>query len=246
MLTGTSSLETLIPNIPRIESYEVSEVVLSEVEILQIQYEMSAGDIQKLLPPALDATLPPLGQWTLWSVQQSPWGPFNLVQFRLSCRSGARPRSFLLSAAINNEDAGRVLSEHWGLASILANVDFKHSYESAEVIVSNNSKTLLEFQALDPEPLADQDVQFFASMHAANTPHGLRLVQFDPTYETMRVERYTPSLSSFKSDTWGAGSTHPHYPVIGFGLRANIHLPKIRFVCRPDVSAFQGTEEVGA
>ena len=246
MLVGTQPLEELISNIPCIESFDADPQELSQVEILQVQYELSASQIQTLLPPALDATLPPLGQWTIWSAPESPWGSFCLSQFRVSCRSGARPRGLLLAATIDNPTAQEALAAQWGLSSQLAETKFERAYESASLLIQVQDRPVLDLQALDPEPLNSTDVQFFASMHAAQTPNGLRLVQFDPSYETNRVERYTPKINSIDAGFWNCQSAQPVYPVIGYGLSATVHLPKLRFVCKPDVSAFQGTEVIGA
>ena len=112
------------------------------------------------------------------------------------------------------------------------------------VTVSALDTNILECVAKDPEPLTSQDIQFFASMHAANTPSGLRLVQFDPSYVVHRAERYTPQLDRFDAQRWGSDLIEPTYPVIGYGVNADITLPRIRFACRPEVSAFEGTEVV--
>ena len=106
MLAGTTPLSELATDLPTIPTWSIDTFELTSVEILQVQYELAAVEIQRFLPPALHPTLPPLGQWTCWDVPDSPWGAFLLVQFRVSCRSGARPRAFLLGAAIDNATAG--------------------------------------------------------------------------------------------------------------------------------------------
>ena len=243
MLSGVVKLEESAAKLPTISSFDIEPVDLSNVEIIQLQYELSASRIESLLPPALHPTLPPLGLWTCWSVADSPWGLFELVQFRLSCRSGARPRTLLLSAATNNEHAANSLAQ-WGLNCRVEEINFIRGYETAQFQVHQSSELTLSAEAQDPEPLTATDIQFFASMHPANTPNGLRLVQFDPTYEVQRAERYEPNLKHFNARAWGYEQAIPSYPVIAWGVNANIHLPQIRFVCRSDVTAFEGTEVV--
>ena len=101
-------------------------------------------------------------------------------------------------------------------------------------------------QLRNPVSLQVNDVQSFASMHAAQTPSGLRLVQFDPNYEVSRTERYAPSLEHFDAVSWGREGIVPSYPVTAWGANATIHLPRIRFACRADIDAFRGTESVQA
>lgn len=244
MLTGTSRLDQLIPDLPTIASWNVEPVALEEVEILQAQFELAATDIERFLPPALHPTLPPLGHWTCWDVPDSPWGRFRLVQFRLSCRSGARPRSFLLGSMIDNAVAQENLSDGWGLAASQAKIRFLRSYDAAEFQATLNDHLAIDIKLRNPESLAVSDLQLFASMHGANTPNGLRLVQFDPSYEVHRTERYIPTINHFDANAWQLAGIDPVYTVIAWGANATIHLPNIRFVCHPDIDAFRGTESV--
>ena len=244
MLTGNSPLEQLVPNLPTIASWKVDPVVLEGVEMLQAQFEVAARNIEHFLPPALHPTIPPLGQWSCWDVPDSPWGPFRLAQFRLSCRSGARPRAFLLGSMIDNEDAQENLSSNWGLKATQADIEFLRNYDAAEFQVVVADHLAIDVKLRNPESLATSDLQLFASMHGAKTPSGLRLVQFDPTYEVHRTERYFPTIDHFNANAWRREGIEPVYAVTAWGANSTIHLPNIRFVCRPDIDAFRGTESV--
>ena len=244
MLTGTTPLEELVPKLPTIASWQVEAVALEGVEILQAQFELAATSIERFLPPALHPTIPPLGHWTCWDVSDSPWGRFRLVQFRLSCRSGARPRAFLLGSMIDNESAKVHLSRSWGLEATEANIQFLRSYDAAEFQVDTNDGLAIDVKLRNPESLSTSDLQLFASMHGANTPSGLRLIQFDPSYEVHRTERYVPTMDHFDAHAWHRVGIEPVYAVTAWGANATIHLPNIRFVCRPDIDAFRGTESV--
>jgi hypothetical protein len=74
----------------------------------------------------------------------------------------------------------------------------------------------------------------------ASTPRGLRLVQVEPEYALERVERVRPRLEHFVSD----GTLEPSHPVTASVAVGSITLPRVRFVSRPDVLAFEGTESV--
>lgn len=244
MLQGQSRLQELIPELPEIKSFDVEPVELAFVEILQVQYEIASANIESLLPTALHPTIPPLGLWSCWDVHDSPWGAFRLAQFRISCRSGARPRTFLLGSVVNNGETQQVLASRWGFNAKLGEIDFVRGYEMAEFQIQDQDKTVLNARTFDPESLTANDIQFFATMHGAMTPKGLRLVQFDPSFEVHRAERYQPNIDEFDGAYWGSPLISPSYPVIAWGANATIHLPKIRFLCRPDVDAFAGTEVV--
>ena len=244
MLVGTTPLEQLVVKPPTISTWAIEPEVLEGVEILQAHYELAASGIERFLPPALHPTIPPIGQWTCWDVPDSPWGPFRLVQFRISCRSGARPRAFLLSAAIDNEKAQVHLAKNWGLNAFQANIQFKRSYDAAEFQLTVGDRPAIGIQLRNPESLGIADLQLFASMHGASTPLGLRLVQFDPSYEVSRTERYVPTIVNFDANVWQRDGINPVYAVTAWGANATIHLPRIRFVCRPDIDAFRGTESV--
>ncbi|MCY3860300.1 MAG: hypothetical protein OXG25_15480 [Gammaproteobacteria bacterium] len=244
MLIGTTPLEQLVSELPTIPNWDIEPVVLDGVEILQAQFELAATNIEQLLPPALHPTIPPLGHWSCWEVPDSPWGSFKLVKFRLSCRSGARPRTFLLGAFIDNQEAQQNLSNNWGLAARQAKISFVRSYDAAEFNVIVNKQLALDVKLRNPESLATADLQLFASMQGANTPSGVRLVQFDPSYEVNRTERYTPTIDHFAPHVWQREGIDPVYAVTAWGANTTIHLPKIRFVCRPDIDAFRGTESV--
>ncbi len=244
MLIGTTPLEQIVSELPTIPSWDIEPVVLENVEILQAQFELAATDIERFLPPALHPTIPPLGHWSCWAVPDSPWGSFKLVQFRLSCRSGARPRTFLLGGLIDNQAARKELASTWGLEAVQAEVRFVRSYDAAEFKATVNDQLAIDVKLRNPESLATSDLQLFASMHGANTPSGVRLVQFDPSYDVNRTERYTPTIDHFAPHVWQREGIDPVYAVTAWGANTTIHLPKIRFVCRPDIDAFRGTESV--
>jgi hypothetical protein len=87
-------------------------------------------------------------------------------------------------------------------------------------------------------------VQFSVTSTLAMTPRGLRLVQLEPEYELRRVERLRPRLDDFDSRSWGGPQLEPGYPVSATVSVGDITIPSIRYVSRPDVSAFGGTERV--
>ena len=245
MYQGTASLDALVPNAPEVSAPAAEPFVLQGAEMLQFTYEVAGADIEALLPPALHPTIPMLAQWLCWSVPHSPWGTFNLCMLRLSCRSGARPRTFLRRSVIDNAAAGVALAAGWGFNAAEGQVAFRRNYDCAEVRVIEGGRTTLAAKAVDPDPLNPSDLQFFSAMHAARLPQGFRLIQFDSAAELSRAERYRPEVQGYDAAAWGDAAIRPDHPVTAFGAGADISLLPVRFLCQPDQLAFTGTERVG-
>ncbi|MGH7893851.1 MAG: acetoacetate decarboxylase family protein [Candidatus Binatia bacterium] len=244
MLFGTADVDVLAAGAPVMERLDTEPLTLSGVSVLQVTYEMSAASREVLLPPALHPTDPPLVSWFFWRCAEGPLGAFQLAQLRVECRSGLRPRGFLLGAMIDSESAGRTLAARWGYGSRLGEVRLARQYDAVEGTVRLGGRTILDVALRDPDPLGGHDVQYTASMHLARTPRGVRLVQVDPTFTLERAERGRPHLVTFDAAAWGDPRIVPTHPVSASIAIADVTLPKLRYLCRPDVWAFDGTESV--
>lgn len=250
MLVGTGDPATLSPRAPRMDSLEGGAVTLPAVEIARALFELRHRDLQALLPPALHPTLPPLVSFTIWRCRESPWGAFQLAQTQISCRSGVRPRVYLVSAAIDGpEAAARALASRWGFTLWPARIRILRRYDAVSVQVERATPdapdptgVVLALTLSDPEPLAPGDVQLTAGMHPAQTRRGARLVQVDTEVRISRAERSQPFLEAFDPAAWGEARLAPATPVSAAFLEAEVILPRLRYVCRPDELAFTGTE----
>ena len=69
-------------------------------------------------------------------------------------------------------------------------------------------------------------------------------MQLDAEYELRRVERLRPRLDSFDAGAWGGPPLEPRYPVSATISVGDITIPPVRYLSRPDVTAFEGTEQV--
>lgn len=245
MLSGTKSVAALESGAPAMPDFDTEPAVLEDVLILKVLHEISAAGITDVLPPGLHPTIPPLVTWTVWQVGTSEFGPFSIAQLRVECRSGARPRAMLVSAVVNSDDAARTLASRWGYRTQVGEVAVDRSYDRAGAQVSVGGVVALDVEAIDPVPLRPSDLQWMASMHPAQTPRGLRLVQVDASYDVTRAERARPLLKTFDADAWGEPTIVPTHPVAATISSATITLPKIRFLCAVDQLAFMGTEVVG-
>jgi hypothetical protein len=244
MLSGRARPETLGRGAPATPDLGAAEVKLEEVQTLQVLCEFESGLAEELLPPALHPTLPGVVGFMVQRVGASPWGPFALAQTRIECRSGVRPRGFLISAVVDNSDAASALSSRWGFRVRPGEVKLRRFYDEVRAEVTIDGREALVVGLRDPEPLSTADVQYVANMNLASTARGLRLLQVDPTFTIERAERGEPQLLAFDGEAWGAPELDPSYPISASLTAGTMTLPRLRYLCRADVWAFDGTERV--
>ena len=246
MLTGTADVARLAANAPKLAAFDAEALTLPGVELLQVTFELGGVAPEAPFPPALSPTLPVLAVLSLWRADSGPLGRFGLAELRLSCRSGVRPRQLLVGSFAEGETARAALNERFAFAARPARVRLERFYDRVEGGVEVDGRELLDVTALAPLPLATGDLQFFSSMHAAETPKGLRLVQIDAEPAVARAERGKPRLEHFDPRAFGLpDGAQLAWPVAAFVALCDVTLPKIRFVCRADVPAFAGTERIG-
>ncbi len=214
------------------------------VENLLIAWEIERAGADSLLPPGLHPTRPPLVTWLVQRVPDSPWGPLAMAQCRIECRSGVRPRGFLTGGVIDNEVAQRELAARWGYALCAGSVALERGYDEIRTKVALDGHPIFHAAMSDPMPLQNADANYVANMNLAHTPSGLRLVQVDPDFEVERAERGRPVIRGFDAEGWGADGLRPSDPVSASFTVAQLTLPSLRYVCRPDVLAFGATERV--
>jgi hypothetical protein len=243
MYTGTKPVDELSAVAPVMASLDAAPLTLETVEIINIVYEASADANEAVLPAGLHPTMPPIVTWTVWRCPDGPLGPFAMAQTRIECRSGMRPRGFLVSAIVDSPVAALALSAGWGYACRPGSVEVDRAYDRTVLRVSDaDGATLLDVDVVDPVTLRPGDIQWIASMHLAHTPRGLRLIQVDPDIEVVRAERARPSVRSFDAARWGEPRLRPVHPVAAALARATVTLPRLRYLCAPDQLAFFSTE----
>jgi hypothetical protein len=246
LLNGTADPAEIARHAPTIDGFDTEPAVLEGMELVQVLYEIDSGSSEALLPPGLHPTVPPVVRWSFYRIAESPWGPFQLAQTRIECRSGLRHRSYLLGGLIDNATAAGELTRRWAFRVVQGELGIERGYYETRAWARRQGRAALDVALRDPVPLGVDDVQFIASMHAANTPRGLRLIQCEPIHELERVERGKPEVIAFDPGAFGDADVRPVYPISAVLCLGRATLPRLRFVCRADVSAFAGTESVGA
>jgi hypothetical protein len=245
MLLGTADLDTLAARAPVVDAFATEALILGETEVLQLVYEIDAAAREAVLPPGLHPTNPPLVTILVYRCPASPFGPFAMAQLRVECRSGVRARAFQVGGVIDVAAAGAALAGRFGYALQPGRVTLRRQYDAVDLRVTTaDGRVAIAASARDPDPLAPTDVQYIANVNPARTPRGLRLVQVEPSYQIHRAERGRPHVDAFDGAAWGDARIRPVCPVSASITLADVTLPPVRFVCRPDVLAFEGTESV--
>jgi hypothetical protein len=246
MLTGTADVDALAADAPTVSAFATEALVCPGADVLQVVWELwTEGDAREgVLPPGLHPVTPPTLTWSWLRAPESMAGPFTLAQTRVLCRSGVRGRGFHVAGFIDNPDAARLLTSQWGFRLTRADVFLERRYDGTHGRVRQGGDVVLDCGLTLPQPISGADLQYTDTMHLAHTPLGLRLVQVECDYAFGPAERGRPTLASFAADRWGQPRLRPSYSISASSALADVSLMPVRFVCRPDVSAFVGTERV--
>jgi hypothetical protein len=244
MLVGSADPKSLAEGAPALAGFDTASLRLEGVETFQVFCEMKREGVESLLPPGLHPTLPPVVTWLVQRVNGSPWGPFSMAQCRVECRSGLRPRGFLRAGIIDNAKAAVELAARWGYALRDGEVAVERGYDRVRARVVLDGEEILDLLLEDPQPLRPEDAYYVANVNLAHTPNGLRLIQVDPDFEIERAERGRAIVRHFDAAAWSSSAIRPSNPVAALFTVGSVTLPELRYICRPDVLAFEGTERV--
>jgi acetoacetate decarboxylase len=224
-------------------------VVLERAEFFQVMFEIESGHVASMLPPALHPTDPPTVTFTAIRAVDSPVGTFTVIRTRIGCRAGVRPRGYVVGGYIDNADAGREIAEKWAFPTQVAGTSLRRAYHDIVAEVVLDGRTILRTSLVDPKPLAGSEIQFAANMHLARVQRNgsvlPRLVQVDPELTIHRASSGQPRIDVFEAGAWGDARIKPVYPVSAWHVVADLELPRIRYLCDPNVTALQGTEKIG-
>jgi len=245
MLVGTDDPQRLAEGAPEMPALDTAALELPGVVFLQALFEIESGAMCEMLPPALHPTLPPVAGVVAYDVPESPWGPFRIAQLRVQCRSGLRPRALLVSAVVDVPEAGEALARRFGFRVASGEVRLERAYDETRIEVAIGGADALAGSLRGPMRIGEADTQFVSCMHPARTPRGYRLVQVDTRHAVQRAARAQFEVEAFDGAAWGEARIRPTLGLPGVVGLADLTLDTIRFLCRPDVMAFEGSESVG-
>jgi hypothetical protein len=247
-LTGTMDVAPLVDSAPLIPDLKTGAEEFKGATILQVMYEIEDTHMEAMLPKALHPTIPPTVVFLFYSCPGSSLGSFTLAQVRVGCRAGVRPRGYLVKAYVDNETAGKALSERWGYRCETADVSLRKFYDRAVGTVSAGGNMLLDVSLIDPEAISGGDIQYTANMNLARVERDgqvvPRLVQVDPEAVFHKAERGRPHLSAFDAQAWGEARVVPTHAVSASYTLCDLTLTGLRYLCDPDVLTMQGTERL--
>jgi Acetoacetate decarboxylase (ADC) len=247
-LAGSLDIRPLLDAAPMVLLSD-RELHIDAVDILQVMYEVGFSDVEALVPAALNPTIPPVVGFLVYRAAESEFGPFSLVQVRLTARAGVRPRAFLVSACCDNPAAAAELSGSWGYRILPAEIHLRRFHDRVECSVTQNRRAILEVALVDPTPITGHDIQYPPGMHLARVDDGgiatPRLVQVDSEYEFHRADRGRPELETFDPSAWGDARLIPVEPVSASFASCDVTIANVRYVCNPDIPASEGTQQVG-
>lgn len=242
---GAMTEATLAARAVPLADFDTDAVALSGVTIATAMFEIDPTAVEPLLPPALNPSLPPAITLMTYLSPDSPWGPFRLTQLRLTCRAAHRLRSFVVSAVVDNVEAGAELRQRWGYPCRIGTVDWRRAFDEAVVTVAEAGRTTLDVRLQNPVPVGPADVIFDANLHAVDSPLGMRLIQAEPVIVPDRADRGRPKLVTFDADAWNEPGILPVFPVAGSVVEADLTLAPLAYALFWDRSPLAGVDRVG-
>jgi len=239
---GTLDVAPRLEGAATMKDLDTETLVLEGVEILHVLHEIDAGPMLELLPPSLHPTLPPTVSFIVWRGRGTELGDFTMAQVRIGCRAGVRPRGLLLSSVVDDSAAGEMLASRWGYRTDPGTPRLETNHDRVRGTIVRDGETILDVSLLGPEPISGGDIQYVANMNLAQTPNGARLVQVDPEFTFHKANRGRLQVDAFDPGAFGEDRIALSWPVSTSFAVADITMPRIRYVCRTDVPALQGTE----
>ena len=201
-LAGSLDIRSLLEDAPTMTMGD-RELHVDDVDILQVLYEIGFSDLESLLPPALNPTIPPVITFLAYRARESAFGPFSLVQLRLSARAGVRPRAFLVSAICDNPALAEVLSTWWGYRIRPGHIQLRRFHDRVACSVVVDRRPILEVALVDPQPITGHDVQYPPGMHLA------RVEDSDGVRPRLGAGRYRIRVSPSRPGAPGALDVPP-------------------------------------
>ena len=233
-----------------ISDYKTDALTLKGVQILELHMEIDDDPADALIPKTMHPAIPMYAIFNVMHAPQSEWGPFTIAEVRAAGRTGVRPRGFVLRSYVDNDEAAKGLTSRWGFPVAKADVNLRVSHDRITGRVKLGGKTVLEVEEQDRDSISGNDIQYIASMHLAHSKvdNKLVVVQVDPEYVFHKAERGRPRVVTLDPEAFGATSKSLNVmgAISACFTTADITLPKVRYICNPDVPAMQGTTKVAA
>lgn len=213
---------------------------------LQLMFEIDDTEMLELLPAALHPTIPPTMLINVLHVSESSVGPFTLAEVRIGCRSGGRPRAFLVDGYCDSAAAISELRSRWGYPVKEAEVVLEARHYQVMAKVTRRGKVLLDCSLEDPEAINGGDIQYLPNMNFARMKRDgaelVRLIQVDADYAITKADRGKPLVRVFDEEDWGTVGVKPQWPVSASYTEGTVTLPRVRYVVNPALQPMEAVE----
>jgi len=246
---GTLDVNAWARTASTIDGFKTEEWKLKGAEILELHMEIDDEPADALIPKTMHPAIPAYAIINVMHVPDSRAGAFTIGEVRIAGRTGVRPRGFVLRSFCDNEAARRELAARWGFPVAAGDVSLSLRHDRVVGKVTVNDKTVLHAELIDRDTISGNDLQYIASMHLARNRDDQKmvLVQVDPDYVFSKAERGKPNLVVLDEEAFGAGKyLRLMNPIMASFAVAEMTLPKIRYICNPELPAMQGTTKVAA
>lgn len=246
-LNGTLDTAPAVAAAPHVRSLSTSAWELPDATFIQVNWEVLHEPSLALTPPSLHPSIPPYVAVFAVRANESPVGPFTMVQMRLVVRAGIRPRGYCLGAVCNNDAATEALREGWGYPVQTGDVRLAVRHDRVYCTAALDGREVLEVAVADPEPIAGADLLAFDNLHLIRLGDEGKgaVVQVNPEYAIHGGDRGRPVLRLPDPQALGMnGGIQTTMAMTAFTFRADATLPAVRFVMDPVVPAIQSTRKV--
>lgn len=232
-------------NVARATPAAAKPLDLGKARWLQLTYE-TIGNCSDLFPRGLHPTTPVLATIQFWDVGEGDLGPFKMAQVRLTCRAGIRIRALMTNSVIDSAKAAAVLSHGWGYLPNIGDIELSWRTDQIRGTVEIGGDCVMRGGMKMPMPIGGDDLQHITSVNPAFVDSELRLLQVEPRFQNLGVQRAAPSLERFDGEFWQLSDHTPTYPVIAACADVALSLPPVRFMQDPAQLAHKGTTAVAA
>jgi hypothetical protein len=246
---GTLDLAKWAESVPTINGFGTEKWILKGAQVLEIHMEITDELADALIPRTMHPSIPQYGIFNVTHYPDSPVGAFSIAEVRIAGRAGVRPRAHVLRSIVDSEAARKELAARWGFPVHPGKVTLEQRHDRVVGRASIDGKSVLHIESLDRDAIGGNDVQWIASMHLArNKQDGkLGLVQVDPDFVFSKAERGRPVVVHLDNDAFRAnGYLKVNNPISACFATCDVTLPKIRYVCNPELPAMQGTTKIAA
>jgi hypothetical protein len=153
-------------------------------------------------------------------------------------------RSYLLKTVVDSPKVAIELAKSWGYRTESGTVLIDRGYDEVTGIVELEDRVVLDVAERAPIPLASSDLFLMDFMNVGLIDSEPRFVQVDPEYVVRDAERGAPIIRKLDAKAWGESALKGVQPITAVYAHVDMALPQVRFICRTDVPAFEGTDRI--